>query len=138
MKKLILMLAFAGLFASAYTQTLMVNEVPAVVKKAFARSHTKIDTVQWSKSGDFYKVSYDVNKKDMSSTYTSTGKLKETESEISTAALPTSVLKYINETYPDDVVKQAKKVISAAGKLVYMVKIKGMDLTFNSDGKLIK
>lgn len=137
MKKLILMLAIAGFITSAYAQTLMVSEVPSVVTKAFKQSHSKIDTVQWSKDGEFYKASYDLDKKDMTVTYTATGKLKETEAEISVAALPTPVLKYINENYKDDVVKKAAKVTSAKGKLIYAVKIKGMDLTFDSNGKLI-
>lgn len=138
MKKLFLMLAIAGFITSSYAQTLMVNEVPAAVTKAFKKSHSKVDTVQWSKVGDNYKAKYAVKMKDIAITYNALGKLKETETEITVASLPTPVLKYINENYPADIVKWSSKIISARGKLIYAVKIKGMDLTFDSNGKIIK
>lgn len=132
------MLAIAGFITSSYAQTLMVNEVPAAVTKAFKKSHSKVDTVQWSKVGDNYKAKYAVKMKDIAITYNALGKLKETETEITVASLPTPVLKYINENYPADIVKWSSKIISARGKLIYAVKIKGMDLTFDSNGKIIK
>lgn len=138
MKKLILMLAIAGFIASSYAQTLMVNDVPAAVTKAFNKAHSKVDTVQWSKVGDFYKAAYQVKMKDMTATYSDLGKLKETDAEITVASLPTPVLKYINENYPADVVKSSSKVTSAKGKVTYAVKIKGMDLNFDSNGKILK
>jgi hypothetical protein len=138
MKKLILMLAIAGFITCSYAQNLMVSEVPAVVTKAFHKTHPKVDTIAWSKAGDFYKASYAVNKKDILVTYAATGKLQETETQLSVAELPTPVLKYINENYKNDVVKRAAKVISSKGKLTYAVKIKGTDLTFDSNGKFIK
>jgi len=137
MKKLFLILAMAGFLTSSYAQTLTVKDVPASVAKAFTKTHPKVDTVQWSKSGDAYKASYDVKMKDMSVTYSAAGKLKETQAEIAVAALPTEVLKYINENYPGDNVKSSSKVTSAKGKVTYAVKIKGMDLTFSSNGKII-
>jgi hypothetical protein len=137
MKKLFLMLAIAGFLTSSYAQTLTVNDVPAPVTKAFTKSHPKVDTVQWSKSGDFYKVAYQVKMKDMVSTYTAQGKLKETEAKISVAALPTLALKYINEKYPSDVVKSAARVTSSTSKVTYAVTIKGMDLKFDANGKII-
>lgn len=138
MKKLFLMLAIAGFLANSYAQTLTVKDVPVPVTKTFTKTHPKVDTVQWSKTGDFYKAAYSVKMKDMSATYTVLGKLKETEAEITVASLPTPVLKYINENYPSDIVKSSSKVTSAKGKVTYAVKIKGMELTFSSDGKIIK
>jgi len=137
MKKLFLMLAIAGFLTSSYAQTLTVNDVPVPVTKTFTKTHPKVDTVQWSKSGDFYKAAYQVKTKDNIATYTVLGKLTETKAEISVASLPTEALKYINENYPSDNVKSSSKVTSAKGKVTYAVKIKGMDLTFNSNGKII-
>ena len=138
MKKLFLMLAIAGFLTSSYAHTLSVKDVPVPVTKTFTKTHPKVDTVQWSKSGEFYKAAYQVKMKDMTATYTVLGKLKETEAEITVASLPTPVLKYINENYPSDVVKSSSLVTSAKGKVNYAVKIKGMDLNFDSNGKIIK
>lgn len=131
------MLAIACLLTSSFAQTLMVKDVPAAVTKTFTKTHPKVDTVQWSKTGDTYKASYQLKMQDISITYSAAGKLKETESEISVAALPTEVIKYINANYPGDFVKSSSKITSAKGKVTYAVKIKGMDLTFNSSGKII-
>lgn len=131
------MLAIAGFLTSSYAQTLTINDVPAAVTKTFNKTHPKVDTVQWSKTGDAFKASYMVKAKNMAVTYTALGKLKETESQISVAALPTTVLKYINENYPKDVVKWSSTVTNAKGKLIYAVKIQGKDLTFDSNGKII-
>lgn len=111
MKKLILMLAIAGFITCSYAQDLMVGDVPAVVTKAFHKTHPKVDTIAWSKAGDFYKASYDVNKKGIAVTYAATGKLQETETQISVVELPTLVLKYINENYKNDVVKRDRKSV---------------------------
>jgi hypothetical protein len=137
MKKLFLMLAIAGFLTSSYAQTLTVNDVPAAVTKTFNKTHPKVDTVQWSKTGDDYTACYDVKEKDVFVTYNAAGKLKETAAEISVAALPTEVLKYINENYPRDYVKSSSKVTSSKGKVTYAVRIKGTDLIFNSNGKII-
>ena len=137
MKRLFLMLAIALFLTSSYAQILTVNDVPATVTKSFKKTHPKVDTVQWSKTGDVYKASYDLKMKDMSATYTAAGKLQQTEAEITVASLPTAALKYLNENYPADVVKSSSKVTSAKGKVTYAVKIKGMDLTFSSTGKII-
>ena len=138
MKKLFLILAIAGFLTSSYAQTVLVSDVPAPVTKTFTKTHSKVDTVQWSKVGETYQASYDKNKKTMVVTYTAKGKLMETESEISVAALPTTVLQYINENYPADIVKWSSKVTSVSGKVKYAVKIKGMDLAFDSRGKIIQ
>jgi hypothetical protein len=137
MKKLILMLAIAGFIVSSYAQNLMVSEVPAVVTKAFNKTHKNIDTVQWSKVNDSYKACYDVKKKSMSYTYNTSGKLQLTEKEITLAELPTSVLSYVNDNYRGGPIKKSLKITTPSGKSSYMVKLKDLDLAFDSKGKFV-
>ena len=138
MKKLILIVAFAGFLSSSYAQSMMAGDVPVAVTKAFTRTHPKTDAVEWNKVGDFYKASYKADTRNASVTYTTKGKLKETEMEISVASLPTAVIKYLNENHPAETVKKASKVTSAAGKTIYNVRIKDMDMSFGSNGKILK
>jgi uncharacterized protein (DUF2249 family) len=138
MKKLILIMALAGIIATSYAQTIESADVPAVVVKSFNRSNHKADSVVWSKVGDFYKATYPVNKMNKSITYSASGKLKQTEMQVKTAHLPTPVLKYINENYPGDFVKSSAKVTTASGKSSYAVKIKDTELVFDSNGKYLK
>jgi len=137
MKKLILMLAIAGFITSSYAQNLMVSEVPAAVTKAFNKTHKNVDTVQWSKVNDSYKVSYDVKKKSMTYTYNTSGKLMLTEKEITFSELPVSVLSYVNDNYRGGPIKKSLKVTTPAGKSSYLVKLKDTDLAFDSRGKFI-
>jgi len=137
MKKLILMLAIAGFITSSYAQNLMVSEVPTVVTKAFNKTHKNIDTVQWSKVNDSYKACYNVEKKTMSYTYNTSGKLKLTEKEITLAELPTSVLSYVSDNHRGAPIKKSIKITTPAGKSSYMVKLKDLDLAFDSKGKFV-
>ena len=138
MKKLILILAFAGLIATAYSQSQNSDEVPTAVSRSFEKSHPNISPVTWSKSGDNYKASYVVDNKAMTVTYNASAKLKETETEISVASLPTLALKYLNDNFPHDYAKKSTKVTSADGKSAYFVNISQMDLAFDSKGKFIQ
>lgn len=138
MKKLILMLAFAGFLTNSYAQNLTISEVPAVVAKTFSKSHSKIDSAQWSKVSDNYKADYVVKMKSMSVTYTEKGKLVMTEKEISLSELPIPVLSYVNKNLQGGPIKKSMKVTTAAGKTSYKLTVKGNDLAFDSKGKFIE
>lgn len=138
MKKIILLLAFMGLIIVSFAQTLAPNDVPAKVSKSFERSHHKISPVEWSKVGDDYQASYMVDNKNMSVTYNAAGKLRKTEKEISISQLPATVLKYVNDNFPGEVVKKKVLITNASGKSSYELLVKQQDLAFNSQGKLIK
>lgn len=138
MKKLILMLAFAGFLTSSYAQNLMVSEVPVSVTKSFNKNHAKIDSVEWSKVGENFKASYDVKMKSMALTYSAKGKLILTEKQISLSELPASVLAYINENYQGGPIKKSLKVTNPAGKTTYSVRVKELDLAFDSKGKPVQ
>jgi hypothetical protein len=138
MKKIILLLAFAGLIATTYSQTQNSNEIPAAVSRSFEKSHPNISPVTWSQSGDNYKASYVADNKTMTVTYSAAAKLMETESVISVASLPTLALKYLNDNFPHDYAKKSTKVTSAKGKSEYLVSINQTDITFDSQGKFVK
>lgn len=138
MKKLILLLAFAGLFVTSYSQTQNSVEVPSAVTRSFEKSHPNISPVTWSKTGDNYKASFVDDNKAMTATYNASAKLKETETGISVASLPTQALKYLNDNFPHDYAKKSTKVTRADGKSEYFVSINQSDLTFDSKGKFIK
>jgi len=138
MKKLILMLAFAGFLTNSYAQKLMVSDVPAVVTKAFNKSHAKIDSVEWTKAGDYYKATYNVKMKSTGFVYNPAGKLISTEKEITLSELPIPVLTYVNENLQGGPIKKSLKITTTAGKSSYLVVVKGTDLAFDSKGKYIK
>lgn len=138
MKKLIFLLAIMGLFSGSYAQTPGQEDVPAKVIRSFEKSYPKISTVEWTKLGDDFKASYTMDNKSMSVTYSSNGKIKETEKELSISQLPTPVLKYVNDNYPGEVVKKSYQRIGSNGKSSYEVKMTNMDLAFDSKGEIVK
>ena len=139
MKKIILLLAIMmGLIAGSYAQTLMPNDVPAKISKAFEKSHPKISQVEWNQDGANYKASYIVDDKNMAVVYNASGKVMETEKEISLSQLPIAVLKYVNENFPGEVIKNKVLITSAKGRSSYEVQIQQQDLAFNSQGKLLQ
>jgi len=138
MKKLILLLAIAGLFTQVQAQKVMAKDVPVAVTEAFNKAYPSLKDVDWSKDGNNYEAEYDVHKADVSVTYDASGKLLENEVEIKVAAFPTPVMAYVKKNYPSNKVKEASKITDANGTVTYEAEVKGMDLIFDSKGKFIK
>lgn len=139
MKKIILLLAITiGFIAGSYAQNLMPNDVPAKATKSFEKSHSKISQVDWSKEGDNFKASYIENDINKAVVYTDSGKLMETEKEITFSQIPTSVLKYVNDNFPGQIIKKKVLITRSNGKSTYELKIKQQDLAFNSQGKYLQ
>ncbi len=138
MKKLLLVITIATIATQVQAQKMKTKEVPLAVSKAFAKSHPTTKDVDWSKDGNNYEVEYDVNKIDMSITYTPTGNVIETEMEINASSLPNGVMEYVKTNYKEDEVKEASKITDANGVVTYEAEVKGMDLIFDSKGKYLK
>lgn len=138
MKKLILLIAIVAFVTQSQAQKLMQAKVPKAVKNAFHKAYPSVKDADWSKDGKNYEVEYDANKVDMSITYSATGKLIETEMEISASSLPRGVMDYVKKNYKEDEVKEASKITTAKGIVTYEAEVKGLDLIFDSKGNFIK
>jgi len=128
----------AGQSSTLIAQNVMQTDVPPAVVKSFNKKNTKIETVAWSKTGDFYKASFTQENIAKSVSYDAAGKVKHNEMQVSVSQLPTQVLKYVNDNYPSDVVKKSSKVTNAAGKSTYILKVKDSELVFDSNGKYME
>jgi len=127
-----------GMITFTYAQTLMPNDVPAKVSKAFEKSHPKISQVEWNQVGDNYKATYVADEKHMAVVYNASGKKIETEKEINISQLPISVLKYVNDNFPGEVIKKKVLITDAKGRSSYELQVNQQDLAFNSQGKLLQ
>ena len=137
LKKLILILAIAGFVTQAQAQKLKEKYVPEVVTSAFYQTHPALKDVDWMKDGLNYQASYDLNKMDMSATYSVTGMLIKSEMEIVTAALPPPVMEYVKKNYQEDELKKASKLTNIDGIITYTAEVKDMSLTFDSTGNFL-
>jgi hypothetical protein len=139
MKKLILLLAIAGLFmqTQAQVQKLMAKDVPGAVTAAFYKANPTTKDVDWCKNGVNYIGKFEVDKVANSITYDVSGKLIESQEEIVSAALPVPAMNYVKINYKEDEVKKAFKITDANYVETYKAQVKGMDLTFDSKGNFI-
>ena len=138
MLKLILTFAIAGFFIQAQAQNLRPNDIPFAVTAAFHQAYPSIQAADWNKVGNNFEAEYKADTLNRSVTYTSSGILFETNTEILEAALPDPVMKYLNENYKDNKVNESSEITDENGNVTYKTKIKGMDLTFDSEGNYVK
>lgn len=138
MKKLILVLALAGIITQAQAQKIESSNVPAAVTSAFNQAHQTVKKVEWKlQDGNNYEAEYKVGGVEMYAIYDASGNLVETKMEIENSALPAPVLSYVKQNYKEDEIRGASKITDANGVVTYAGKVKGMRLLFDSNGTFI-
>jgi hypothetical protein len=126
----------AGTFS--YAQKAKQAEVPAAVKHAFVKKFTQAKEVKWEKEDDKFEVNFEQNNKEMSAVFTSSGVLEETEVEIKSTELPSTITTYISKNYSGAKVKEVAKITKANGEVNYEAEVKGQDLIFDANGRFLK
>lgn len=137
------LLATALSISFAQAQKLKEADVPAVVKDAFKKEFPGSKAKEWAKEGDVYEIEFDLKKVETSATFTTAGKLVETESEIKIEELPKAVYEYVQKNHADHKITEASKIVEAGtGKVSYEAEIsKGKDetdLIFDEKGNFLK
>lgn len=137
MKKSVIIVVTLVLSTIAFAQKVKATKVPEIVTKSLISKYPNAKNVKWDKEENNYEASFENNKTESSVLFNSNGKIIETEVEISTAQLPKSILSYLSKNYKDQKVKEAAKIISEKGIVTYEAEIKGKDLLFDENGKLL-
>lgn len=139
MKKLILLIACAGLFSfSVSAQKMDVARVPAAVKATFAKQFPTATDVNWEKEGKEYEVAFKNKGQAMTVSLDAKGTLLETETGLKSSELPAAIQKYLSDNYKGKTIQSADKTV-AGTKVTYEVVVeKGKELVFDANGKFIK
>lgn len=137
MKKSVIIVVALVLSTIAFAQKVKTTKVPEIVSKSLMSKYPSAKNVKWDKEENNYEASFKTNKIENSVLFNANGKIIETEVEISTAQLPKSILSYLSKNYKDQKVKEAAKIISEKGIVTYEAEIKGKDLLFDENGKLL-
>ncbi len=137
MKNLLLLTAGALIAVSASAQKIKETQVPTAVKSAFQEKYALVKEVKWEKEGANYEANFEQKEVEQSVVFEANGSLVETELEIEISALPAKVMAYVNSNYAGQKIKEAAKITSAKGLVSYEVEIKGKDLMFDTEGKLL-
>ena len=137
MKK-VLVITFALFISIAYGQKLKPSAVPAIVKDKFATLYPKVKKAKWEKEKGNYEASFEENGEETSVLIDEKGTLIETETEIKEADIPATAKAYITKNYPGAKIKEASKIVTAAGITKYEAEVKGKDLIFDASGNFIE
>jgi hypothetical protein len=138
MKKIAFLFVLIICFHFTYGQIAKSKNIPWLVENTFQQLYPSADKVKWEKEGENYEVNFKVNKKKVSITLDSLGKLIEKEEDIEISQLPAKAGDYINKNYPKSKIKEVEKKTDAQGMITYEVEVRRKELIFDANGNLIK
>ncbi|MBB1193374.1 hypothetical protein DNC80_06780 [Flavobacterium sp. SOK18b] len=137
MKKSIVVITLIMVSLVSFAQKKKEQNVPQVVKNALLQKFPKAKEVKWDKEGKNFEASFDLNNVDNSVLLSQDGKIVETEIEIKVSQLPKNALQYLKDNYKNQKVKEAAKIVTEKGTVIYEAEIKGKDLLFDENGNFI-
>lgn len=137
MKKSVMMIALIMFSFASFAQKTKEQNVPQVIKNALHEKFPNAKEVKWDKEESNYEASFKNNKVDNSILFNANGKIIETEIAITVSQLPKKALQYLNANFKNQKVKEAAKIITAKGNLIYEAEIKDKDLFFDENGNFI-
>ncbi len=114
------------------------SDVPAAVRSAFAQQFANATDVEWKKTDDRYKASFDVGRTDHKVTFTAGGELVSHSYDIGKNELPASISARVQKDYPDARIDDVAK-IDSGGNVSYKVELDGnpdITLWYSAEGEL--
>ena len=143
MKKTLSIIAIAftaTLFAQTETKSKK-NDVPAVVKEAFAKEFPA-KKAKWGAEDGGYEAEFKINGSDASAVYDKKGHRKALEITIKNSELPSNALEYLKKNYPTNKITEVAKITDDKDVVTYEVEIgkngKSYDVLLDANGKFIK
>jgi len=138
MKKLILLVVITVFMTQVQAQKLMTKDVPVATATAFSKANPSISNAEWSKAGNDYSVQFTANNLATTATYDAAGLLLKTVEIVSVTELPATATEYLKKSYKLEEVEKVSKLTDTKNVVSYLVKVKGIELTFDSKGKFVK
>ena len=135
-KMLFALLTFSVVTVAQAQKKPAMVKAPAAAKEAFAKAHPGA-TGKWEKEDANYEVTFKESGKTMSCIVTPNGSILETETDMPVTSLPAPVTAYIAQHYKGVKVKEAATIVKADGTTEYEANIKGKDVMFDENGKLL-
>jgi Putative beta-lactamase-inhibitor-like, PepSY-like len=123
---------------SCFAQEEKKSMPPAAAKTAFEKAFPGAEKIKWGKEKAGYEAEFVLKGKQLSAVYDNSGALKETEEDITIAALPLPVTIYIKQHYTNAVIKEAAKITKPGGDITYEAEVNKKDLIFDAGGKFIR
>lgn len=139
MKLLLAALAIVSVVSCSKNSKVSEKAVPDAVKATFALLYPAATVDEWDKEDDFtYEANFKKDGKAVSVIFSVDGKVKKTEEEMNTTALPSAISNHVNSNYNNATIENAEKITDAYNIVTYEVEIKNKDLHFDANGNFIK
>ena len=132
MKKILILAIFAFATIEINAQKMTADKVPSVVKESLTKAYPTAIGTRWDKEDADYEASFKMDGKDISVVFDEKGMEKEVETDIKFSELPTPV----QTALKGKKVKEAA-IIKKGGKTFYEAEVRGKDLLFKADGKMV-
>lgn len=137
MKQIWVTALFATISFFALAQKIPAGKVPAAVKASFEKNYPGA-AAGWEKENGNYEAGFTCNKQNISVLFDPGGRLLETETAIAINNLPQPVTAYIKAHFPGKKIKEAAKIVDAAGTVTYEAEVNGADQIFDAAGNFLK
>lgn len=111
--------------------------VPAAVKAGFTKQFPTANHITWEKEKNDYEAGFRQNGTQYAVVLNASGMVLETETSIDFRSLPAPVSAYLSKNYPGAKITEAARIVNRKGEVTYEAEIKGKDLLFDKNGKLI-
>ena len=138
MKKFLFVALAAILTTSSFGQKTSKDNIPQIVKDALKKSFPTAQNEKWEKENQNFEAEFNLNKEEVSALFSPEGKLLETEVEIALGELPKPIVNYVSKNLSGKKIKEASKIIDAAGKVSFEAEVDGTDYIFDASGNLLK
>ena|SRR5437879_5595526 len=137
MKTLVTFMIAMMIGSFAIAQKIQEKNIPSSVKSSFQKQYPNTKA-KWSKEENNYEAEFNFDKEERSVLMDVSGNIIETEIEIKVSQLPKEITEYIKANYQGQTIKEAAKITDAKGVVTFEAEIKGKDLIFDSNSKLLK
>lgn len=120
------------------TVSVVAQKAPQATIDAFNKHFPGASSIKWEKEGKGYEVNFKKDSKQMSAVYNNKSELQETETGISTTALPAAALEYLKKHYKNASIKEAAMITKASGDINFEAEVNKQDIIFDTKGTFIK
>jgi len=125
-----------------YSQKIIPEKVPSLVKKAFAKKFSDATDVKYEMKKKYYEVTFKDNGDRMSANFNSKGEWLETETIINESDLPKEVSTSVAKNFAGFIISEITQIDTPDKVLNYELDLKkgkvGYEVKFTPKGEILK
>jgi hypothetical protein len=137
MKKMFMLLPVIAICCSC-SKSVKEKDVPASAKTKLSSLYPEAKNAKWTKEKDGFEADFELGTARISVLIDANGNLEQAETEIAVSSLPQAVPDYVSKNFSGKTIKEASRIVDAAGTVTYEAEVGGEDYLFDVNGNFIK